>query len=97
MPHSPMTQSRHLFSDEGHWVAFLVGNDVFWRDGERLGWFHAPGGEVPTSQCADHVAAPGWRGGIVKSTGGKSIGMISDQSVLKLEVTDQQQHKGTVS
>lgn len=35
--------SRHLYSHEGHWIAFLVGEDLFWRDGERLGWLQRGG------------------------------------------------------
>ena len=64
-------ESRHLYSSDGHWVAFLVGGDLFWRDGERLGWFQ------PSSQ------AVGWSGGMVTSRNGEPIGVILENGLIE--------------
>ncbi|MEW6324328.1 MAG: hypothetical protein AB1515_02970 [Nitrospirota bacterium] len=70
--------SRHLYSPEGHWVAFLVGEDLFWRDGERLGWLQAFSAGEPPTRSGD------WRGGVVKTRGGTVIGMVTDRGVIEL-------------
>jgi hypothetical protein len=67
-------ESRHLFSADGHWVAFLVGEDLFWRDGQRLGWFQPSGGRP----------GAGWSGGIVTSRDGGQIGLITEHGVIEL-------------
>ena len=64
-------ESRHLYSPDGHWIAFLVGDDLFWRDGERLGWFQPFG------------PAAGWRGGIVASRNGEPIGIIMENGIIE--------------
>ena len=68
-------ESRHLYSPDGHWVAFLVGEDLFWRDGERLGWFQ------PFSRRLDG----GWSGGIVASRSGEQLGVIMENGIIELK------------
>ena len=77
--------SRHLYSSDGHWVAFLVGEDIFWRDGERLGWFQSFGADqqdmAPPS--GEHHAT--WSGGIVKTRSGKQVAIVTESSIIVLE------------
>jgi hypothetical protein len=68
-------ESRHLYSPDGHWVAFLVGEDLFWRDGERLGWFQ------PFSRRLD----ASWSGGIVTSRSGEQLGVIMENGIIELK------------
>ena len=68
-------ESRHLYSPDGHWVAFLVGEDLFWRDGERMGWFQ------PSSRRLDD----GWSGGIVTSRSGEQLGVIMESGIIELK------------
>jgi hypothetical protein len=63
--------TRHLYSADGQWIAFLVGDDLFWRDGERLGWFQ------PFSQAA------GWSGGMATSSNGEPIGLILENGIIE--------------
>jgi len=72
-----MTYTRHLFNSDGYWVAFLVGRDLFWRDGERLGWVDP----------VDPDDRPGqtWQGGMIKAENGDSIGIITAQNILQLQ------------
>lgn len=69
-----LTYSRHLYSADGRWVAFLVGDDLFWRDGERLGWLQ------PFAQ-----EESGWSGGVVRALGGEPIGMVTERGVIELQ------------
>ncbi len=69
-----MTYTRHLFNSDGYWVAFLVGPDLFWRDGERLGWVE------PADQPEQS-----WQGGVVKAENGDPIGMITARNILQLQ------------
>jgi len=69
-----MTYTRHLFDPHGYWVAFLVGRDLFWRDGERLGWVE------PGDQPEQH-----WQGGVVTAENGDLIGIITAQNVIQLQ------------
>ena len=77
-----MMESRHLYSPDGHWVAFLVGEDLFWRDGERLGWLQAFAADV--QGAVERPTRPDWRGGLVRTRSGKMIGMVTDQAVIEL-------------
>jgi hypothetical protein len=74
-----ITQSRHLYNPDGHWVAFLVGGDLFWRDGERLGWFQ-PFGQA-SGQVSGQVS--GWYGGIVTSRNGGQIGVVMENGIIE--------------
>jgi hypothetical protein len=69
-----MTYTRHLFDSHGFWVAFLVGRDLFWRDGERLGWVDP--GDLPEQH---------WQGGMVTAENGDLIGIITAQNVIQLQ------------
>jgi hypothetical protein len=71
-----MTYTRHLFNSHGNWVAVLVGRDLFWRDGERLGWVE------PDDGPEMH-----WRGGVVKAENGNLIGIITVQNIIQLQET----------
>jgi hypothetical protein len=71
-----MTYTRHLFNPHGYWVAVLVGRDLFWRDGERLGW---------VDPC-DQPGQP-WQGGVVTAENGDLIGLITPQNVIQLQDT----------
>ena len=73
-----MTYTRHLYDSHGYWVAFLVGRDLFWRDGERLGWVEPP---LPI----DGRSEQSWQGGMVKAENGERIGIITAQGVLQLQ------------
>jgi len=75
-----MTYTRHLFDSHGCWVAFLVGRDLFWRDGERLGWVEPP---PPTDDQPERH----WQGGVVKAENGELIGIITAQNVIQLQDT----------
>ncbi len=82
-----LTYSRHLYSADGRWVAFLVGDDLFWRDGERLGWLQPC---TADRRLSDHDRAvgvaepPGWSGGVVRAPGGEPIGMVTAHGVIEL-------------
>lgn len=71
-----MTYARHLFDSHGYRVAFLVGRDLFWRDGERLGMVEP--GDGPEQH---------WRGGVVTADNGDFIGIITAQNVIQLQET----------
>jgi len=73
-----MTYTRHLFNSDGYWVAFLVGRDLFWRDGERLGWVEPP---TPIDDRPEQA----WRGGVVTAENGDPIGIITAHNVLQLQ------------
>jgi hypothetical protein len=75
-----MDYTRHLFNPHGYWVAFLVGRELFRRNGERLGWVEPP----PTS---DDRPEQHWRGGVVKAENGDLIGIITAQNVIQLQET----------
>jgi hypothetical protein len=86
-----MNQSRHLYSANGHWVAFLVGDDVFWRDGERMGWFEAferatAADQAGESRGPDHGLEHGplWTSGVVRTRDGEQIGVVTERSVIVL-------------
>ena len=74
-----MGESRHLYNPEGQWVAFLVGNDLFWRDGERLGWLQSV--RPDTTQAKNRAR---WRGGMIKTYEGKQIGVVTAGGVIEL-------------
>jgi len=73
-----MTYTRHLYNSHGYWVAFLVGRDLFWRDGERLGWLEPP---PPSDDRPGHY----WQGGMVRAENGELLGVITAQDILQLQ------------
>jgi hypothetical protein len=73
-----MIYTRHLFDPHGYWVAFLVGRDLFWRDGERLGWVEPP-------PQADARPEQHWQGGVVTAENGDVIGVITAQNIIQLQ------------
>jgi hypothetical protein len=85
-----MTYTRHLFNSDGYWVAFLVGRDLFWRDGERLGWVEPPSPPKASPQTSpqtsdDDRSEQAWRGGVVTAENGDPIGIITAHNVLQLQ------------
>jgi hypothetical protein len=56
---------RHIYDADGYWVAFIVGNDVFDRAGERLG--HLVDGQEIYGVKGDHLGTLTDEGRLVPS------------------------------